>query len=69
MAYTAADFDFNQTPAVALNGQVYYDFLPYITVDGNTFHFDRRDTDDDHWITAIYYRNEAGQEIVALKGS
>jgi Tol biopolymer transport system component len=65
--YTAADFDFAQSPAVAVNPQVYQDFLPRISIDGDTFHFNRRDEDDEHWITAIYYRNNGGKEVVALR--
>ena len=65
--FKTADFDWTQTPAVALNGQVYHDYMPYIQIDGDTFHFNRRDLDDDHWITAIYYKHDDGREVVALK--
>jgi len=67
--FKAAEFDWDQTPAVALNPKIYYDFLPRVQIDDTTFHYTRRDTDDDHWITAIYYRSDDGREIVALKGS
>lgn len=67
--FTAAEFDWTQTPAKALNQAIYTDFLPYIYVDGETFHYSRRDTDDDHWITAIYYKSEDGREIVAHRKS
>lgn len=69
MAYTAADIKWNGNKGVALNGQIYYDFLPYIVVDGVTFRYDRQVTDDDHWITEIHYKAEDGREIVALRGT
>ena len=66
--FKAAEFDWTQTPAKALNADIYHDFMPYINVEGDTFRFDRRDTDDEHWVTAIYYKAEDGREIVALRG-
>ena len=66
--FAAAEFDWTQTPAKALNTAIYHDFMPYIRIDGETFHYNRRDTDDECWITAIYYRHDDGREIVALRG-
>lgn len=67
MAYTAADIKWNGNQGVALNGQIYYDFMPYIVVDGVTFRFSSRVTDDDHWITEIHYKSDDGKTIIALK--
>lgn len=66
--FKAAEFDWTQTPALALNPAVYHDYMPDINVDGDIFHFNRRDTDDEHWILAIYYRHDDGREIVARRG-
>lgn len=67
MAYTAADINWNGKQGVALNGQIYYDFLPRIAIDGVTFHFDHRVTDDDHWITEIHYKADDGRTVVAYQ--
>lgn len=67
MAYTAADIAWNGNKGVALNGQIYYDFLPYIAIDGVTFRYDRQDRDDDHWVTALYYKSDDGREVVAYQ--
>lgn len=67
--FKAQEFDWTQSPAVALNPSIYHDFLPRIQIDGVTFHFSHRDTDADHWITAIYYRSDDDRMIVALRGT
>ncbi|MCK9531411.1 MAG: hypothetical protein M0R77_12760 [Gammaproteobacteria bacterium] len=67
MTYTAADFTWNGNAGQAINGQVYYDFLPRIVIDGTVFHFDYRVTDDDHWITEIHYKADDGRTVVAFK--
>jgi hypothetical protein len=67
--FKALEFDWDQAPAVALNPNIYRDFLPRIQIDNETFYYDRSDKDADHWITAIYYRSDDGREIVALKGT
>lgn len=67
--YTESQFKWEGKFGTALVGDIYHDFFPYIVIDGVTFRYDRKTTDDDHWVTEIFYKAEDGREIVALQGT